>query len=114
MSMMRQPGFRILPMVLAAMVALAVVGGLVHLLCEDEEAGFGEPAATAASVGLGLCILSVAFLASKVRSALRTLLSVLAVPREPLRTLEVARPRRFYGLPPPSPPTLPLLQVWRT
>jgi hypothetical protein len=38
MIMVRQPGFRILPMVLAA-----VVGSLVHVLCEDEEAGFGEP-----------------------------------------------------------------------
>jgi hypothetical protein len=43
MIMVRQPGFRILPMVLPAVVALAVVGSLVHVLCEDEEAGFGEP-----------------------------------------------------------------------
>jgi hypothetical protein len=101
-------------MVLAAVVALTVVGGLVHLLCEDEEAGFGEPSEAAASIGLGLCVLSVAFFAGKVRSVIRALLSVLAVPSEPLRTLEAARPREFYGLPPPSPPTRPLLQVWRT
>ena len=111
MTMVRQPGFRILPVVLAAVVALAVVGSLVHLLCDEEDAGFGEPAE---ATGLVLCVLSAAFFASNVRSAVRALLSVLAVPSEPLRTLEVVRPRRFYGLPPPSPPTPPLLQVWRT
>jgi hypothetical protein len=112
--MVRQPGFRMLPMVLAAVVLFAVVGSLVHVLCDDEEARFGEPSEAAASIGIGLCVLSVAFFADKVRRAVRALLSVLEVPSEPLRTLEVARPRRFYGLPPPSPPTLPLLQVWRT
>jgi|SRR5215204_1699321 len=112
MTMVRQLGFKILPVILAAVVALAVVGTLVHLLCEDEEvAGFGEPAE---ATGLVLCVLSVAFFATKVQSVLRALLSVPAVPNELLRTLEVARPRRFFGLPPPSPPTLPLLQVWRT
>jgi hypothetical protein len=105
MTMVRQPGFRILPMVLAVVVALAVVGSLIHVLCEDEEAGFGEPFEAAASVGIGLCVLSVAFFAGKVRSAVRALLSVLAVPSESLRTLEVAHPRRFYGPPPPSPHT---------
>ena len=104
-------GLQILPVVLAAVVALAVVGSLVHLLCEEEEAGFGEPAE---ATGLVLCVLSAAFFVGRVRSALRSLLSVLAVPSEPLRTLEVVRPRLFYGLPPPSALTLPLLQVWRT
>lgn len=33
--MVRQLGFKILPVILAAVVALAVVGTLVHLLCED-------------------------------------------------------------------------------
>jgi hypothetical protein len=111
MLMVRQPTLRLLPVVLAAFVTLAVLASLIHLLCEEEEAGFGEPAE---ATGLVLCVLSAAFLASNVRSVVRALLSVLAVPSEPLRTLEVVRPRRFYGLPPPSQPTLPLLQVWRT
>jgi len=112
--MVRQRGFRILPVVLAAVVALAVVGSLVHLLCEEEEAGFGEPAEAAASAGLGLCVLSVALLVGKAHRAMRTLLWVWVLPSERPRTLEVARPRQYYGLPPPSPLTLPLLQVWRT
>jgi hypothetical protein len=114
MIMMHQPGFRILPVVLAAVVTLAVVGSLVHLVCEDE-GGSGEPAEAAASAWLGLCaVMSVAFLAGKVQRATRTLLWVRAVPIEPLRSLAVARPRRFYGLPPPPSPPLSLLQVWRT
>jgi predicted ester cyclase len=36
MIMVRQPGFRILPVVLAAVVMFAVVGSLVHLVCENE------------------------------------------------------------------------------
>ena len=111
--MVRQPGFRYLPVVLAAVVTLAVVGGLLHLICEGA-GGLGEPAEAASSVGLGLCVLSVAFLASKAHQAVGALLWVRVVPRQPLRTLEVRRPRQFYGLPPPSPPILPLLQVWRT
>jgi hypothetical protein len=111
--MVRQPGFRYLPVVLAAVVTLAVVGGLLHLICEDD-GGLGEPAEAALSVGLGLRVLSVVFLASKAHQAVRVLLWVRVVPRQTLRTLEVTRPRQFYGLPPPSPPILPLLQVWRT
>jgi hypothetical protein len=111
--MVRQPTLRLLPVVMAAVVTLAVVGSLVHLVCEDEGSS-GEPAESAASVGLGLCVLSVVFLAGKTHRAVRTLLWVRVVPSELLRTLEVARPRQFYGLPPPSPPTRPLLQVWRT
>jgi len=61
--MVRQPGFRYLPVVLAAVVTLAVVGGLLHLICEDD-GGLGEPAEAALSVGLGLRVLSVVFLAS--------------------------------------------------
>jgi hypothetical protein len=106
--MVRQPILRLLPVVMAA-----VVGSLVHLVCEDERSS-GEPAEAALSVGLGLCVLSVVFLTGKAQRAVRSLLRVRVVPSEPLRTLEVARPRQFYGLPPPSPPTLPLLQAWRT
>jgi hypothetical protein len=114
MTMVRQPAFRILPVVLAAVVMLAMVGSVIHLVCEDE-GGVGEPAEAAASAGLGLCVLSVLFLAGKVYRAARTLLTVRLVQIEPLRPLEVGRLRRFYGLPPPSPPPLlPLLQVWRT
>ena len=112
--MVHQTAFRLLPVVLAAVVTLAVVGSLVHLVCENE-GSLGEPDEAAASAGLGLCVLSVVVgLASKVQRAVRTLLSVRVVSIEPLRTLEVARPRQFYGLLPPSSPTLPLLQVWRT
>jgi hypothetical protein len=110
MIMVRQPGFSILPVVLAAVVMFAVVGSLVHLVCEDE-GGSGSPAE---AVGLGLCVLSVAFLAGKVRRAVRNLLWVRVVLIEPPRPLEVVRLRQFYGLPPPSSPTLPLLQVWHT
>jgi len=111
--MVHQTAFRLLPVVLAAVVTLAVVGSLVHLVCENEGC-LGDPAGAADAAGLGLCVLSVVVLASKVHRAARTLLSVRVVSIEPLRTLEVARPRQFYGLPPPSSPTLPLLQVWRT
>jgi hypothetical protein len=113
MIVVRQPSFSILPIVLATVVVLAVVGSLVHLVCEGED-GSGGPAEAGASVGLGLCVLSVAFIASKARRVVRTLLWVRLVRIEPLPTLEVPRTRQFYGLPPPSPPTLPLLQVWRT
>jgi hypothetical protein len=113
MIMSRQPALRLLPVVLAALVTFAVVGSIVHLVCEDE-GSLGEPAEAAASAGLGLCVLSVVYLAGKVHRAARTLLLVRMVSIEPLRALEVARPRQFYGLPPPSSPTLPLLQVWRT
>lgn len=97
-------------MVLAAVVMFAVVGSLVHLVCENE-GGSGSPGE---AVGLGLCVLSVAFVASKARRALRTLLWIRVVLIEPPRALEVVRLLQFYGLPPPSPPTLPLLQIWRT
>ena len=113
MIMVRQTRLRLLLVVLAAVVTLAVVGNLLHLICENE-GGLGEPAEAASSAGLGLCVLSVAFLAGKAHRAVRALLWVRVVAREPLRTLEVARPRQFYGLPPPSSLTLPLLQVWRT
>jgi hypothetical protein len=79
MIMVRQPGFRILPVVLAAVVMFAVVGSLVHLVCENK-GGSGSPAE---AVGLGLCVLSVAFGASKTRRALRTLLWVRVVLIEP-------------------------------
>ena len=69
--MLRPPGFRILPMVFAAVVLFAVIGSLVHVLCDDEEARFGEPSEAAASIGFGLCVLSVTFFADKVRRAVR-------------------------------------------
>lgn len=108
MLAVRETARRILPVVVVLWASLAMIGGAVHLANEASAQD------SAAKAGLGLCAVSLAFFAKKVRTRVLPPVPVGRLLPEPAPLLRDAVPRKHL-LPPPAGPPLPLLlQVSRT
>lgn len=101
---------KILPVVVVLWASLAMIGGAVHLAKEAEAAA--QDAAVKA--GIGLCAVSFAFFAKKVRSPVLPKISVGMLMPWPAPVFRASAPLEHLLPPPAGPPLSLLFRVSRT